>query len=1011
MASINQAAAPPAGTTAQRPDDAEPGAIRYNTDLGGLEVYQSGDWTLFSTTAGTADALARLWANTANGTANNNLITVGSAYGVANTALLTAQGAFEAANAGSPDTLARTWANTANGTANNNLITVGSAFTKANVACTQSDTAGTQANNAYGFANTIPATVATAYAAANTASNRANTAYNASNTVLVTAQGAFAAANTANVDITARLWANTANLTANNTAITAVGAFAKANVACTQSDSAGTQANLAYVAANTSNLTANNNLITVGSAFAKANVACTQSDTAGTQANLAYTHANNAYISSNSVLVTAQGAFAAANTANVDVLARTWANTANLTANNTAITTSAAFAKANVACTQSDTAGTRANLAYVAANTANLTANNAAITVVSAFAKANLACTQSDTAGTQANLAYVVANTANLTANNTAITAVGAFALANISSRLAYASVNTVANVVTASTNNSTLTIRGGNNIIITANTANGVLMIADDTRNEIAAFAKANVALTTAQSAFATANAGAPDSLARTWANTANLTANNTAITAVGAFAKANLACTQSDTAGTQANLAYTHANNAYISSNSVLVTAQGAFGTANLALSTAQSAFATANAGSPDSLARTWANTANATANTATTNLALKANLAGAAFTGAVTVSVASAPQLTVSLSDDGTSVGPNLRLDRISASPAVGDLIGAIDFYGRDSGAAVEQYGTIRVQIIDPTATSEDALIGFQTALAGAFSSRMIIAGGIYHPSVTGGDKGNNTLNIGTIYENDVRVATTSSYPFPAGSIYGFTLENSVVDATNDLNIQAGSCRSDDNLSNITVIAMTKQLDAAWAAGTAAGMRDTGAISNATWHIFAINNPSSGANDILASLSATAPTMPAGYTYFRRIGSIIRSAATILGFKQTGNTFWWNNSVQDYSATTSRAWALLTTTVPTGIYTIGKYVVRQRQLAVGDIYALVGPASGFNNIIARTAIASERATTEFNMRIVNTSAQIYYGVTIGSGTLTENVIETIGWTDDRNQYVIGN
>ena len=741
MASINQAAAPPAGTTAQRPDDAEPGAIRYNTDLGGLEVYQSGDWTLFSTTAGTADALARLWANTANGTANNNLITVGSAYGVANTALLTAQGAFEAANAGSPDTLARTWANTANGTANNNLITVGSAFAKANVACTQSDTAGTQANNAYGFANTIPATVATAYAAANTASNRANTAYNASNTVLVTAQGAFAAANTANVDITARLWANTANLTANNTAITAVGAFAKANVACTQSDSAGTQANLAYVAANTSNLTANNNLITVGSAFAKANVACTQSDTAGTQANLAYTHANNAYISS------------------------------------------------------------------------------------------------------------------------------------------------------------------------------------------------------------------------------------------------------------------------------NSVLVTAQGAFGTANLALSTAQSAFATANAGSPDSLARTWANTANATANTATTNLALKANLAGAAFTGAVTVSVASAPQLTVSLSDDGTSVGPNLRLDRISASPAVGDLIGAIDFYGRDSGAAVEQYGTIRVQIIDPTATSEDALIGFQTALAGAFSSRMIIAGGIYHPSVTGGDKGNNTLNIGTIYENDVRVATTSSYPFPAGSIYGFTLENSVVDATNDLNIQAGSCRSDDNLSNITVIAMTKQLDAAWAAGTAAGMRDTGAISNATWHIFAINNPSSGANDILASLSATAPTMPAGYTYFRRIGSIIRSAATILGFKQTGNTFWWNNSVQDYSATTSRAWALLTTTVPTGIYTIGKYVVRQRQLAVGDIYALVGPASGFNNIIARTAIASERATTEFNMRIVNTSAQIYYGVTIGSGTLTENVIETIGWTDDRNQYVIGN
>jgi trimeric autotransporter adhesin len=109
---------------------------------------------------------------------------------------------------------------------------------KANTACTQSDVAGTQANNAYGFANTLPATIATAYAAANTASDRANTAYGAANTVLITAQAAFD----------------------------------KANTACTQADQAGTNANTAYNQANTAYNQANTGYGQANTAYNKANV-------------------------------------------------------------------------------------------------------------------------------------------------------------------------------------------------------------------------------------------------------------------------------------------------------------------------------------------------------------------------------------------------------------------------------------------------------------------------------------------------------------------------------------------------------------------------------------------------------------------------------------------------------------------------------------------------------------------------------------------------------------------
>ena len=115
----------------------------------------------------------------------------------------------------------------------------------------------------------------------------------------------------------------------------------------------------------------------------------------------------------------------------------------------------------------------------------------------------------------------------------------------------------------------------------------------------------------------------------------------------------------------------------------------------------------------------------------------------------------------------------------------------------------------------------------------------------------------------------------------------AIYGLTYANNAGDATNDLDIAAGGCMDATGAYWITVAALTKQSDVAWAVGTAAGGLDTGAVGNSDYYIWAIVRSDTGVTDILFSLSSTAPTMPANYDFKRLIGWFKRVGGTIVAF----------------------------------------------------------------------------------------------------------------------------
>lgn len=164
-------------------------------------------------------------------------------------------------------------------------------------------------------------------------------------------------------------------------------------------------------------------------------------------------------------------------------------------------------------------------------------------------------------------------------------------------------------------------------------------------------------------------------------------------------------------------------------------------------------------------------------------------------------------------------------------------------------------------------------------------------------------------------------------------PRGYIDGCILSNGT-DATNDINISAGVCRDSTNAVNITVAAMAgKQLDANWAPGAAAGMRNSAAgIADTTYHIYAVAK-ADGTQDIYAHTSTTVATVIAAlqaesggadYLYARHIMSIVRVSSAIRGFVQRqGNKVHWKTPILDVDDDNPGTSAVSRTlSVPTGI-----------------------------------------------------------------------------------------
>jgi hypothetical protein len=243
------------------------------------------------------------------------------------------------------------------------------------------------------------------------------------------------------------------------------------------------------------------------------------------------------------------------------------------------------------------------------------------------------------------------------------------------------------------------------------------------------------------------------------------------------------------------------------------------------------------------------------------------------------------------------------------------------------------------------------------------------------------------------------------TISIAAFTNKILYGCTLSNNVTDATNDIDIAAGSCVSDDGTTVMTVTAITKRLDAAWAVGTGNGGLDTGSIANTTYHLWVINRPDTNVTDVLFSASATSPTLPTNYTKKKRIGAVIREGGVLVPFRQVGNQFERITPVTIVATTSSTSVASIPALTPGGIKTIGLFSGSIDAPSTGnavlfsDADIASPPAPGLTNGILSFASGNAAGGGQFTCITSATAAtQVKWQATAARSTY----VTTRGWVD---------
>lgn len=256
-----------------------------------------------------------------------------------------------------------------------------------------------------------------------------------------------------------------------------------------------------------------------------------------------------------------------------------------------------------------------------------------------------------------------------------------------------------------------------------------------------------------------------------------------------------------------------------------------------------------------------------------------------------------------------------------------------------------------------------------------------------------------------------EVDVTVAVAASGSLPVGYLNGFLQSNNTTDATNDIDVASGSAKASNGVDDLTTTqTIVKQIDVAFAEysspGTASGGRDSAdnlTIAK-TFHIHMIGG--SGKNTQPFFSTSLAPTLPSGFTFRRRVGSLYWTGSAIKAFVQVGQSEWlWTTPVLDVNtsaASTSGTTASLT--LPSGIRARSRLNVRVFCAAsAGNVY-LSTPDQSNDTPSGTAAPLGFGGNTNFVYQIqatvvTNTSAQIRYRALNAS---TELLIATLGWVD---------
>lgn len=263
-----------------------------------------------------------------------------------------------------------------------------------------------------------------------------------------------------------------------------------------------------------------------------------------------------------------------------------------------------------------------------------------------------------------------------------------------------------------------------------------------------------------------------------------------------------------------------------------------------------------------------------------------------------------------------------------------------------------------------------------------------------------TVQNADIGDSTHNAASTFWVNRALGGTALRSYLAG----LALANNSGTPNSKIDVAAGVCADSSNAQMLVVSAGTIDCATADANGL-----DTGSLANTTWyHVFAIGK-ADGTTALLASTSATAPTMPSGYTLKRRLGSFrTDGSAHIIPFSQSGDRFLWVTPVSvisDAGVAFPTSPSNLTMVVPTGVVVdaifsaaLGSVTV---QLVVFSSIVQTGATPG----TMANVTAHDRYGTLYATMRTDTSGRIQW-ISAGAGSSQTRIISTHGWIDRRGR-----
>lgn len=280
-----------------------------------------------------------------------------------------------------------------------------------------------------------------------------------------------------------------------------------------------------------------------------------------------------------------------------------------------------------------------------------------------------------------------------------------------------------------------------------------------------------------------------------------------------------------------------------------------------------------------------------------------------------------------------DQTISVSPASRANKALVFDASGNITASVDNYNDQAAAAAASAAAANAAAgaaaSNASQTNTDRIAAEAAAASAASSAGSINPSNLMHLTGNETASGIKTFTSSPL----VPAATTASQAVNKGQLDAVVIPKhisglgiSTAGSSTTISVAAGYAANSDDTVMMRLAAAINKTTAAWAVGSGNGGLDAGSIANSTfYHVHEIMRPDTGVVDVLFSLSASVPTLPANYTKFRRIGSWpTNGSGQWQSLEQDGDYFIrTGGGVLDVNATNPGTSAVLRTlSVPQGV-----------------------------------------------------------------------------------------